>query len=161
MKRKLALFLLFVLAASLLVLLSACSEVPALETLEPAATEPAATGPPEGGVATSTASETGGPVVAAGRTAVGEDRVEVSDIVATEDGVAARVTVVTGEGAVTKGFVVTDEGAAAGAAVVTEEGVVAEGIVVTDEGAVAGALVAAPADEEEPSPDEEQEETSS
>lgn len=91
---------------------------------------------------------------AAGRMAAGEDQVEVSSFVETEEGIAGRSALVTEEGAVVEGFAVTEEGVAAGAAVLTEEGLAAEGITVTEEGVVAATLVAPAGEEEEEAPAE-------
>jgi uncharacterized membrane protein len=73
---------------------------------------------------------------AARRTAVGEDHVEVSGLVLTEDGFVAAEAVA------------TEEGVAARRMVATEEGVAVQGIVATEEGTVGAIAEAIPEEED-------------
>ena len=85
---------------------------------------------------------------AAKRTAVGEDQVDVSGFVLTEDGLVAGEAVATEEGVAARRMVATEEGVAVQGIVATEEGVVAAGVISTEAGAVGGLVVATPKEED-------------
>jgi uncharacterized membrane protein len=87
--------------------------------------------------------------VAARRVAGGEDRVEISGITMTEQGVSAQATLVTKEGAISKNILLTDAGLAASEVMVTEDGLTGEGVVVTKEGVVTARLVGVAAESQE------------
>jgi uncharacterized membrane protein len=84
--------------------------------------------------------------MATGRIVTGEDRVEISGITTTEQGVSAQATLVTKEGAITKNIVLTEAGLAASEFMATEAGLTGEAVVVTKEGAATARLVAVPAE---------------
>jgi uncharacterized membrane protein len=81
---------------------------------------------------------------AAKRTAVGEDHVDVSGFVLTEEGLVAAEAIATEDGVAGRRMVSTEDGVAVQGVVATEEGIVAGGVIATEEGTVGGMVVATP-----------------
>jgi uncharacterized membrane protein len=84
-----------------------------------------------------------------GRAAVGDDEVDVSSIMLTEEGIVAAEAVATADGIAARQLVATDEGIVEEGLVATDAGIISGAVVTTGEGAVAMIAQATPEEEEQ------------